>query len=470
MPTRRTAIYCRISQDREGAGLGVDRQRRDCEQLAHRLGWTIVAVHTDNDISASTGKARPGYRALLADIESGRINAVVCWHTDRLHRLPRELESYIDLAEKHKVVTQAVKAGEIDLATPSGRAIARTLGAWARFEAEHKGERTKRAQLQAAESGRWIGGRLPIGWTQRNTGRMVLDPAPARRIRKAMTDVLAGVSLGSIVTRWNAEGFATATGRAWTYASLRQVLTRARNAGLVEYDGHIIAATGWPPLVSEDIWRALCTLLDDPSRRRSQSNRVRWLLAGVAVCGAAGCGAPLRSGTATSRNGHRTVYRCTRRGGGHVARAVADVNDLVHQVLRDRLAQHDVVDLLADTDRDDLTDVRAEATAQRKRLDEVADAFASGDIDAAQLSRITRRCRDRLNELERVLAASHRGTVLDGLIGAPDPVRVWDELDLDRQRAVIRELVDIVVLPVPSGKSQRDFDPELIRFDWRTAR
>ena len=93
--TRRAALYCRISKDREGAGLGVDRQERDCRALAARLGWDIVAVHTDNDLSAYSGKRRPGYEALLDDLRSGHADAVITWHLDRLHRSPVELEDYI---------------------------------------------------------------------------------------------------------------------------------------------------------------------------------------------------------------------------------------------------------------------------------------------------------------------------------------------------------------------------------------
>jgi site-specific DNA recombinase len=67
--TRRAAIYCRISRDRIGAGLGVERQETECRELAARLGWTVAVVYVDNDISAYSGKARPGYRALLEDLK-----------------------------------------------------------------------------------------------------------------------------------------------------------------------------------------------------------------------------------------------------------------------------------------------------------------------------------------------------------------------------------------------------------------
>ncbi|MBA3489531.1 MAG: recombinase family protein, partial [Longispora sp.] len=55
----RAGIYVRISQDREGAGLGVARQETDCRALCERLGWTVVDVYADNDTSAYSGAPRP---------------------------------------------------------------------------------------------------------------------------------------------------------------------------------------------------------------------------------------------------------------------------------------------------------------------------------------------------------------------------------------------------------------------------
>jgi site-specific DNA recombinase len=117
----RVAVYCRISQDGEGQGLGVARQEADCRRLAERRGWDVVEVYVDNDLSAYSGKARPGYQRLLADIEAGKVEAVVAWHPDRLHRSPVELEAFIDLVERSGVGVETVQAGRVDLATPAGR-------------------------------------------------------------------------------------------------------------------------------------------------------------------------------------------------------------------------------------------------------------------------------------------------------------------------------------------------------------
>ena len=113
----RAAIYVRISKDRTGAGLGVARQEEDCRALCERRGWLIARVYVDNDVSAYSGKPRPAWRELLADLEAGRMDAVVCWHVDRLTRSPRELEDVIDLHDGQGIALATV-TGEIDLSTP----------------------------------------------------------------------------------------------------------------------------------------------------------------------------------------------------------------------------------------------------------------------------------------------------------------------------------------------------------------
>jgi len=82
--TKRAGIYARISQDRTGAGLGVERQRSDCAELARKLDLDVVGLYSDNDTSAYSGKPRPEYRRLLEDLNAGRIDVVLAWHTDRV--------------------------------------------------------------------------------------------------------------------------------------------------------------------------------------------------------------------------------------------------------------------------------------------------------------------------------------------------------------------------------------------------
>jgi site-specific DNA recombinase len=112
---RRAAIYCRISHDKTGAGLGVERQEQDCRELAGRLGWSVTEVFCDNDLSAYSGKQRPRYQAMLEAIRAGRMDAVLAWHTDRLHRSPIELEEYISACNDGREVPTHCVRGIVNL-------------------------------------------------------------------------------------------------------------------------------------------------------------------------------------------------------------------------------------------------------------------------------------------------------------------------------------------------------------------
>ena len=154
--SERAAIYCRISDDREGRGLGVARQEKDCRELAERLGWSVTQVFQDNDLSAYRGRRRPGYNALLGAIKAREVDGLLIWHNDRLHRNQGELETFISLVDEARMPIQTVTAGTYDLTTPAGRMTARVIGATARYESEQKAERQKAKHRETTRQGRTI--------------------------------------------------------------------------------------------------------------------------------------------------------------------------------------------------------------------------------------------------------------------------------------------------------------------------
>jgi len=293
--TLTAGVYCRISTDREHTGLGVERQRQDCLRLAAALGWRVVDTYVDNDVSAYTGRRRPGYERLLQDLASGRIDAVLAWHLDRLNRSPQELERLIGLLDTHRVPVQTVTAGMLDLATPTGRAIARTLGAWARYESEHKSERIRAQKRQAALTGAVNGGaNRPYGY---GADKRTVIPAEAAIIREAMRRFLAGTPTGRLCREFNARGVPTTGRRRWYSSNLDMLLQSARIAGWrqapasnrTRTPAEFLVRAQWPGIVSRRAVERARDLMADQTRRPGSSRR--WLLSGIALCG--GCGQPM---------------------------------------------------------------------------------------------------------------------------------------------------------------------------------
>lgn len=467
--TRRAAKYKRISRDREGLALGIERQDQDLDALAERRGLVWTGDYFDNDLSASTKsrKPRPGYQQLLVDARAGKFEVIAAYTTGRITRRPREFEDLIDLAVQHGIEFQYVKSPEFDLNTAQGRRIARTLAAQDAGEAEDIAERVAAQKRQAAASGQWKGGRRPYGYEDDG---VTVRPPEAAEVLRASQSVLTGTSLRSLAVDMNRRGIKTSTGKAWRQDTVRKLLLRPRNAGLMEHQGEVIGSASWPAIVPEDIWRGVVATLTDPGRRTQFSSVRRWMGSGLYLCH---CGALVRATTGGVRkNQPKTAYMCS--AGKCVARTAEEVDAFVTAVVLERLARQDAVQLLQAPGVDTAA-LHVEAAALRAQLDELAGMYARRVVTASQLEIATADLRRQLGAIDARVADATRGSVFAGLVGAADPARVWDRLDLDRRRAIIAELVTVVLQPSKKGRrpgwlpGESYFDPRSIAIEWRTA-
>jgi site-specific DNA recombinase len=460
---RRCGIYVRISQDRSGQGLGVERQEKACRKHAIARGWDIAAVYIDNDVSASSGKKRPEYQRMLRDLRDNVINAVCVWDLDRLTRRPIEIEEFISLADKHDVALASV-GGDFDLSTDNGRMYARIKGAVARAEVERKSERTTAADLQAAEAGKPRATVRCFGFEADNIRH---NKREAKQLLWATNAVIAGDSLIEVARTLTDRGFSSTLGRPFDGITLRQLLMRPRNAGLSSYRREVVGKGIWEPIVPEETWRTLVTMLSEPGRRTATDNHPRWLLSGVALCGAPGCDETLRIGSVKTRQPgvKRRVYRC--RTGTHLARDSTALDDFVARLVIARLARPDAIDLVKPEERVDLKVLHAETRMLRKRLEQFAVQAADGEITGAQLRVATKRVQDKLGELERDIALASRTDTLAPLAGREDAAQRWKALSLSRQRDIVRTLMTVTVLP--TGRTGAGFRPEGVDVVWTVA-
>jgi site-specific DNA recombinase len=455
-------IYTRISQDRNGEGAGVTRQEADARALVKARGWSVLDVIVENDTSAAGRKPRPGFERLLAAVESGSAQVVIAWALDRLTRNRRDTLRLIEACQAKGATIALVRGSDLDMSTPAGRLTADLLAAVARSEIETKSDRQARAAVQAAEQGRWIGGRRPFGY--HSDGVTIAEPE-AQAVRNAYQSLLDGVSLRQIAARWNTAGLWPPQGKRngggtsrWAGGIVSRCLRKPRYAGLRSHKGEIIGEAEWPALVDLETWHAAQAIMKNPDRRPTRGDQK--LLTGAAVCGV--CGGPVHAGGGAPGRG---VYRCASTQ-GHFSRKRQPVDEYVSEVMIARLSRPDAAALFVKpAEGPNTAELVREAEQLRQRLDGLAEAYADGAVTASQLRKGSERLRAALEDVEARLAETSRMPKAARTVATAADVRAaWEALDVGDRREIIRALA-VIRLDSP-GRGSWVFRPETVRIEW----
>jgi site-specific DNA recombinase len=326
------------------------------------------------------------------------------------------------------------------------------LAGEATAEAERTSERVARAKEEAAKHGKYRGGPRPFGF--RRDG-VTIRKDEAEVIRQTSAAILAGRTLASVARELNEDGITTSTGKPWTYARLRDVLIRPRNAGLLSKgradrgEAEVIGRAKWPAIIDEETWRALDTLLIDLARRKQNGNEPRWLGSGLYLCSR--CGGSMRCtaiGGADSRRGgsRRYYYRCVAQNHLMVRQDSTDsyIRDVVAEMVRDPRVME------ALTPRNDNGAFEADRLRRNvlaTRLEKFERDYASDLITGPQLKKATEAVTKELREVDERMATARRHSTASPIAGAVDPGKAFLNAPVDVQRAVLAAVLKVEVLP-----------------------
>lgn len=493
-------IYCRISDDREGRQYGVDRQERQCRELATRNGDEVVAVFIDDDRSAYSGKRRPQYLEMLAYLRDGHADGVYSIAPTRLYRRLDDGIEFFKLISERGLEVQTVKQGRYNLGTADGRRDALRAAVDAQHESEQIGERVRDAKADNVARGEYRGGPRPFGFE--SDGVTVRDDE-ANWIRVATDAIINGDSLNGLCRLFAEHDVHTAErrrkgpdgsrgepeSRPWAPGQLRRMLVRPRNAGLLEVDGEPVGKAVWPAIVDEERWRACLAILTNPSRRTITSNARVWLLSGVAKCY---CGSVVKCSSAglggsrkkrnpddpdgepiiVARPGHIAAYRC-RATGGHVTRRAHELDEYIEAVVVRRLSKPDAAQFFTPPRREQapVEDLATQANALRAKLESLAADYAADLLTRAQLVEATAVTRARIDQIEARMADRATANVLESIpLGSGEIGDLWETYDIDRKRAIISAAMEIKILPAKRGPrpgGNKGIDTESISIRWK---
>lgn len=458
------AIYARISSDRDGTQLGVQRQIEDCRAHADRRGWAIAQVYTDDDVSAYKRKPRPAYQQLLTDLRRGDRDAVVVYNADRLHRQPRELEEFIDICNAGKVLVATV-SGDLDLSTHDGQLVARILGAVARKESDEKSRRIKRKHQELAQNGKVAGGGTrPYGY---QSDRRTIDPTEATIIRELADRILQGDSLRSLIADLTDRKVSTVTGAPWKIQTLRTMLMSYRLSGQREHLGELVGKAEWEAIIEPEHTDRLRSILSDPDRPANRSPR-RYLLTRLVHCGL--CGYELVS---RPRGDGERRYVCNAGPGlpgcGRTAILADHLEPFIVEAVLLRLDSPGLAAALsvAHAPAGASAEARRELDDAAAHLEELARAYAERKITLREYLAARPVIEKRMESARGALNVDSRAATLSAYMANPGALRrEWADLTLPRQHSIVAALLDHVVL-APAVRGRNRFDPARVTPVWR---
>lgn len=468
---QRVALYARISSDTEGKGAGVARQLQDCRALAATLGWGVAGEYVDNDVSAYSGRRRTEYERLLADIADGFVDGLLVWHQDRLHRRPIELEHFFSVIDRAGI-SQHVRTvtGNSDFGTGDGIFAARIVGAMAAKESADKSRRVARKAEEMAAAGLpHKSGIRPFGY---EPDCITIRDAEAAVYRQLVARFLAGESTRSLAIWLEAEQVPTVAGGSWQTTTIKNMLTSPRYAGMRTHRGQVVGPGVWEPIISEDDHRRILSKFEQ-AKTSGRRTPQRYLLSGMLRCGK--CGNRLFSRVRrNSRTGESTRrYVCNSgpdHGGCGKLTVVADpLERLIADGVLFRLDTPDLADTLAGRSSADerISELTAVIDRAQAQLDELSVAYGNGEITMRdwQLARQTPEA--KLSAAQRQVAAASGNSALTGLVGnGAELASAWGGLNLSRQVAIVKALVDHVVIG-PGTTGAREFDRSRATVVWR---
>ena len=115
--------------------------------------------------------------------------------------------------------------------------------------------------LELAEDGKFGGGPRPFGFEPDG-----IEPRHDEQaiIRGWAEGLIAGKSLRDLERETTVR---TPRGKTWTFATIAQLLTSPRIAGLRQHQGEVIGKADWEPVIDRALWDQVQAILSDPNRK-----------------------------------------------------------------------------------------------------------------------------------------------------------------------------------------------------------
>lgn len=198
---------------------------------SHYNDYELYRYEDEGYTGANTD--RPDYNRLIADIRDGKLDVVICYKIDRISRNVLDFSNFFSLLSENGVEFVSIKE-QIDTSTPLGRAMMYICSVFAQMERETIAERVSDNLIELSKSGKWAGGKAPIGFQRQRieiggkTHTMLVPNPDELPFLNLIVDTFleGGYSLNRLEAHFRKQGVKTLKGN---YLSTSQLHTILKN-------------------------------------------------------------------------------------------------------------------------------------------------------------------------------------------------------------------------------------------------
>lgn len=380
----KAAIYIRVSTDEQTKKFSIPAQERMGRAFCETKGWDIYKVYTDGGYSGKDLK-RPAMQEMLS--ETDKFNAVIVYRLDRLSRSQIDTMTLIETYFIKNDIDFISLTETLDTTSPGGRAMIGVLAAFSQMERESIRERSVMGRIQRVKSGLRDS---PV--KVRNfgydivDGKLYINDSEAAVIRGVCDRFEVLQSVGKVQQEQKASG-----SEVITRARIMNYLTNDLYIGYVHYLDEVHRKGIHEPIISEEQYYRIQTILDRIKQAPNINKQNRSLLSGLVKCGTCGLAYHHASkGSRRNSNGKVVEYRyytCKRN------RRKPELNGCVNMtyhgekledIVINRIKNY-TVDTRTDEKMKDLADIKEKLDAQVMKKNRLLALYVDGVYQKADL-------------------------------------------------------------------------------------
>lgn len=460
----RAGIYIRKSrQDRGQEGYRLELQRTQLPALAQQKGW-VPELYDDGVISGTEVENRREMMRLIADIEKGSLQIVVCLEFSRLSRDEslQDFLSFLNLCAA-KGVQLATPDRVLDPSDHASWFLAIMQGGFSAVEMKTIKKRMHEGRTQARRKGRWLGGIPPFGYSYEKEKKVLVPHPETSKVIKDLFGLRTkdGKSMDEIVRIARNHQWPTPRGGRWVSTTVSRLLANPLYKGFVRCQGQLVEAAN-EPLVDGPTWEAAQLTT---RQRPSGGRKPRLLLTGKGRVRCGYCGSSVNCAKSCEKkvNGEWGTefryYHCYGRHYGEPCKRLRNVRDfeldglvlsILSQFARNKAEILAGIQACISKKLGELPERRHHLEAQFRHASSAGDrllkAYEDGAITLDQLKERNQAHKQRMEEIQKTIIGLDLELASHG--GLPDFKTLGERLDRLQERlgrASIDELRDLVV-------------------------